>query len=94
MTWSDGRDLGNEDHVYYTRRLATAGAVWSPNISISRVPSLRRQYDIYGVATFGGLAAGGGKAFLAWSSLKAIVGTNSSQSDVFGSRINSGIDCR
>ena len=96
VIWNDGRRHAELRDIFYTRKRTTAGAIWSPNIRVSGptppavvplepwVPAADALVGLHGVA------ASGETTFALWTDRRD--GDNT-DTDVFGSRIRSGVTC-
>jgi hypothetical protein len=96
VIWNDGRRHAELRDIFYTRKRTTVGAIWSPNIRVSGptppavvplepwVPAADALVGLHG------LAASGQTTFALWTDRRD--GDNS-DTDVFGSRIRSGVTC-
>lgn len=97
VIWRDGRlspasDPDRFSDIFYSRKLARAGAAWSANLRISDRSSL---IDSGGYARKPPEIAGGaGRLFAVWTDRRDKTDPSDIETDVYGSGILSGIDCR
>ena len=83
VTWLDDRM-----NVSYTRKITGSGYAWSKTIRISNASS-----PVSDQPAFSDLAAGGGNAFAIWTDRRPITDPGNYATNVYGSRITSGVDC-
>jgi hypothetical protein len=83
VSWLDDRT-----DVSYTRKIASPGYAWSKRIRVSNPSS-----PVGEQPALNGLASGGGNAFAIWTDRRPITDPNKDRTNVYGSRITSGVDC-
>jgi hypothetical protein len=94
LAWVDGRRGSELGDLFYSRRLARAGDNWSKPIRISD-PTPPAVIPTFGFSLGGwspvGFAAAGGRAIAVWTDGRD--GGAPDDTDVFGSRVVSGLVC-
>ncbi|MFO1152851.1 MAG: hypothetical protein U1E42_04160 [Rhodospirillales bacterium] len=95
VAWADARlspasDPAQSCDVFYTRKLAR-GSAWSSNLRVSDVSSFKR---IESCAASPVMAVAPGGALAAWTDRRDSTDARDFKSDVYTSRILSGVSCR
>lgn len=81
--------LDDRTNVFYTRRVALPGYAAAPSIRVSNPSRAVGEQP-----AFSGLAAAAGGAFAIWTDRRPVADPNDYGTNVYGTRIDSGVDCR
>lgn len=81
VAWPDDRITPERHNIFYTRKVASQGFAWSPNLRISQAVVWKGRFAASGTQ----IAAGGGSAFVLWDA--------PGSDGVLGSRVMHGVSC-